>query len=75
MRVIHQGDKLAVAAHRLKRTSISDLSRILTTVFSSTDNQEYYVDLLDDMSFSSFVYPENWEEVLYEVCRALGGGR
>ena len=38
-------------------------------------NQEFYVDLLDDMSFSSFVYPENWEEVLYEVCRALGGGR
>ena len=45
MRVIHQGDKLAVAAHRLKRTSILDLSRILTTVFSSTDSQEYYVEV------------------------------
>lgn len=34
-------------------------------------NQEFYVSKMDDMSFSRFVYPENKEEVLDDLCKAL----
>lgn len=30
-------------------------------------NQEYYVKLMDNMSFSRFVYPENLEDVLDDL--------
>lgn len=38
-------------------------------------NQRYYVELLDDMSFADFIYPENEEQVLHDLQRALQAPR
>lgn len=34
-------------------------------------NQDYYVNMMDEMSFSSFLYPENKQEVLDDLERFL----
>lgn len=38
-------------------------------------NQEYYIDILDNMSFSSMICPENREAVLNELQCALSSRR
>ena len=38
-------------------------------------NQEHYVKVMDGMSFSRFIYPENKESVLDELQQSFGIGR
>ncbi len=38
-------------------------------------NQDYYVGLLNGMSFSRFIFPENKEEVIHELEHAFRIGR
>lgn len=42
---------------------------------SHRPNQDYYVNLMNDMSFSAFIYPENKEEVLYELQQTFESNR
>lgn len=38
-------------------------------------NQPYYVQLMDDMSFSRFVYPENRQEVMNDIQKSFRTAR
>lgn len=38
---------------------------------SHRPNQDYYISLMDDMSFASFIFPENEEEVFDDLEQAF----
>ena len=46
-----------------------------TATASHRPNQNYYVNLMNDMSFAAFIYPENKEEVLYELQKTFSSRR
>lgn len=41
------------------------------TKASHRPNQDYYIDIADDMSFARFICPENKQEVLHELQQAF----
>ena len=49
------------------KKDISEMSKMT----SSIRNQKIYIRQLDKMSFARFIYPQNEEEVLYELQQAF----
>jgi hypothetical protein len=50
-----------------------EIKREFTSVIQP--NQDYYIDMMQGMSFGAYIYPENEEEVLNDLQRAFRSKR
>lgn len=57
------------AALEMKR-SIAEMEKCVRT--NNPPNQAWYVETMNHMSFSAFVYPENREEIIHALCDSFG---
>jgi hypothetical protein len=57
------------------RWAVLEVKRNKSELKNPVPNQEHYVERLNGMGYSAFIYPENEAEVLDEVQRSFESGR
>lgn len=79
-------DAVLLTGNSAYRQGIPDLLLLLPNYWAALEvkasatatkqpNQDYYIDLMDGMSFAAFIFPENEEEVIYALQRSFQSRR